>query len=94
MILEAAKVRRPGSELNRRAAVPWREAYRDHASSADVFFATPFASLPALRETLVPKTSRAKTQDAKEREEDRVSMESPQGRGESLLPGVNPMLFP
>ena len=61
MILEATKVRRPGSELNRRAAVPWREAYRDHASSADVFFATPFASLPALRETLVPKTSRAKT---------------------------------
>src|ERR1039457_2648024 len=130
MNVDAAKVRKPCSELNPRAAVPWREEWpylyywvsirmhgkcfgpsdfpvavwwwdkhrrphrrrfaaywvpslcgvnptptgfavtprrlvvmpsRDHACSANVFFATPFASLPALRETLVPKTFRAKT---------------------------------
>ena len=56
---------------------------RDYASSANVLFATPFASLPALRETLVPKLFAQRRQDAKELEEDRVSMEWLPGRGES-----------
>jgi len=83
----ASTPHRPGSAVTPRRLVVMPS--RDHAGSADVYFANPFAALPALRETLEAKTFRAKTPGRKGARRRQCFVGVAPRQRASFLPGLN-----